>query len=400
LNPLPAFLFAALTLAGQSAPPPEPLPRSEEEREKVIAVIHRRAANAAARSAEKRRLATELSEIGRVYLAEGQVGRATELLGEAYGLDEENGLVLAVLTLAYVRAEDFDSARFYLHRAEERVTQAPPEAYGVLGDIYYALNRLDDAVVAWGESVRFGGQDPPLLRRLARARDELALTRGQRTLTLDHFSIFADPAISETVVRRAGASLEAAYREQSSFFGAGLPGSQIVILYAGRAYFSLVSVPDWVSGLFDGKIRVSVEPEETAPSPVSAVLFHELAHALVRHVSHDRAPGWLHEGLAQWWEGKRIPHREVKAALGTRRPPSIETLERSFRGKLDRASARSSYAQALSLVEYLIALRGPGAVACVAGRLAEGLSISDALQAETGFSPGEIFDGWKRWAGL
>ncbi|MGH9365602.1 MAG: peptidase MA family metallohydrolase [Thermoanaerobaculia bacterium] len=397
---LPAGLLASLVLAGQAAPPSGPPPQLERDRENAIASIHRRAAAVSPNTLAARLLAAELSEIGRAYLAEGQIGRATELLSEAYGLDEEDGLVLAELTLAYVRAEDFDSARFYLHRAEEKVTRAPPEAFGVLGDVYYALHRLDDAVVAWGECVRFGGQDPPLLRRFARARDELALTRGQRSLAFEHFSIFADPAVSEELVRRAGEHLEQAYRTHAEFFGARLPGPQVVVLYAGRAYFSLVSVPDWVSGLFDGKIRVCVGPEEVVESPVVAVLSHELAHALIRQSSRDRAPGWLHEGLAQYLEGKRLPRREVKAALGRNAARSIEALEGNFHRTLDRVSARSSYAQALSLVEYLIAMRGPGAVACAVASLGEGLPMSDALQAETGLTPAELFVAWKAWAGI
>ena len=34
------------------------------------------------------------------------------------------------------------------------------------------------------------------------------------------------------------------------------------------------------------------------------LLSHELAHAFIRQASGGRAPGWLHEGLAQWAEGQ------------------------------------------------------------------------------------------------
>src|SRR5229473_8651174 len=47
-------------------------------------------------------------------------------------------------------------------------------------------------------------------------------------------------------------------------------------------------------------------------------LAHELAHAFVRRASRDRAPAWLHEGLAQWWEGKRLLPAELRAALAGR----------------------------------------------------------------------------------
>ena len=392
-----ATLLAAVALAFPAAFPQQPAPAGGEDREREVAALHRRTESALRGTPDARDLAESLAAIGRLFLAEGETGRAIELLGEAYGLDEENGLTLAELTLAYVRAGDFDSARFYLQRAEPRATRAPPEIYGVLGDVYDAFHRLEDAVAAWSEFVRFGGQDPKLLARLARARDELAVTRGQRAIRLEHFAVFADPAVPESVARRAGEALETAYREQASFLGAQLLRPQVVVLYGGRAWFSLVSVPDWVSGVYDGKIRVSVEAD--APAALSGVLAHELAHALLRLSTRDRAPGWLHEGLAQWLEGRRIPRREIRAAAGARPAESLAALDARFHGPLDRTAARASYAQALAIVEYLAVVRGEQALACLVAALKEGASFAEALRAEAGLSTEELFSGWRSWAG-
>lgn len=383
-----------LLLTGQA------VPASEPAREKAIAALQHRAESATPGSPEAARLGDELAAIGRAYLDEEQTGRAIELLSEAYGLDEQNGLVLSELTLAHVRASDFETARFYLQLAEDRLESAPPEIYGVLGEIYYAMNRLDDAVLAWGEFVRFGGQDPGRLRSLQHARDELAVTRGQRSFLGDHFSIFADPDVSDATVRLASQDLESAYRRESEFFGSSFTAPQVVVLYAGRSYFSLVSVPDWVSGVFDGKIRVCVETREGAERAFSAVLVHELAHALIRQRSRDRAPGWLHEGLSQWWEGRRLPRSEMKEVLGPRGHISLEALEASFRSKLDRRAARASYAHALSLVEFLMAQRGEGVISCLLEDLGAGEDFPTALRAQAGLTPAELYRQWRAWAGV
>lgn len=392
------ILAALLVLAGQEAPGPVAPPGAARDR--AIAALHARAATARPGSTAAARLAEELERLGAAYLAEGALGPATELLSEAYALDEENGLVLAELTLCYLRAEDLDSARFYLRLAEERVSRAPPEIYGALGDAYLGLHRLDDAVRAWSEFVRFGGSDPALLARLARARDELAVSRGQRSLSFDHFTIFADAGVEEDLVRQAGRDLESAYAEQAVVLGKRLDAPQVVILYSGRAYFSLVSAPEWASGAFDGKIRVSVEPGGSGAAPTS-VLAHELAHALIRSGSGERAPGWFHEGLAQWCEGRRIPPREIRSTLGAHAAPTMASLEESFGRRLARPAARACYAQALSLVEFLVEARGSGAVACILDRLERrGGRFADALREETGLSEKELFAGWKKWAGV
>jgi Peptidase MA superfamily len=374
---------------------------SGQDREARVAALQRRAASAVAGTPEARAVAEEMGRIGSELLAAGETGPALELLGEAYGLDEGNGRVLAELTLASVRAEDLDAARFYLERVGGGAEGAPPEVYRELGEELVRRQRLEDAALAWGEAARLSapGQDPATLTRLARLRDELAVSRGQRTRSTEHFQIFADPAVADEVVRKAAEGLEASYAAMALLLRTPLLPSQIVILYSGRDYFSLVSVPDWVAGIFDGKIRVSVDSGDGDGSASRAVLTHELAHAVLRRAAGDRAPGWLHEGFAQWSEGRRMPRRELASAVSAGSAPTAAALEASLRGPLDRRGARSRYAQALSLVEHLVEVRGDGALLCVVARLGEGATMDEALMSETGWSEEELFASWKRWAG-
>ena len=247
--------------------------------------------------------------------------------------------------------------------------------------------------------MRLGGQDPALLRRLARARDEFAAARGQRSLSTEHFAVFAEPAVPDALVRSAADDLEAAHRAQSSFFGAPLAARQVVILYGGRGFFALASVPDWVSGVYDGKIRVALRPNAAEPGVLSGVLAHELAHALMRQLSGDRAPAWLHEGLAQWLEGRRLTRSELRRETGKQAARSIEDLEGNLPRPMDRVQARALYAQSLSLIEYVAQARGEGALACLVSRLSDGEPLADALRAETGWTSAQLYSGWKVWAG-
>ena len=387
-----------LLLAGTARPAPTAAPADPLHAR--VQTLRRRSEGVRPGTPEAGSIAGELGQIGRGYLEKGDTGRAVELLEEAYGWDEENGLVLALLTLAYVRRGDFPFARFYLDLAEQRAPRAPPQAYEVLGEVYYSLNRLEDAVVAWEHFQRIGGESPATLRQLSKLRQELALASGQRHFENERFSFFWDPAISAPVVEKIADRLAAIYDEQSTFFGTDLPTAQIVILYAGRSYFSLVSVPDWVSGVFDGKIRVSLDPDGGVTPELTVVLAHELAHSFVRQASADRAPGWLHEGLAQWWEGKRIPVSEMRQEFRGRSPHSLSEMEGNLAKRADRAAARTNYVQALAVVEYLFEHHGSGAVACLTRGLGEGRSFAEALRAETGLTPEELSRRWKEWAKL
>jgi tetratricopeptide (TPR) repeat protein len=391
---------ALLLAAAMPAPETTPTAPTVDPLHSRVQALRRRSHEALPGTAQGRAIATELGQIGREYLEKGDPGRAVELLEEAYGWDDENGYVLALLTLAYIRREEFSFARFYLDLAEQRAPRAPPQVYEVLGEVYYSLNRLEDAVLAWEHVRRLGGDSPAMLRRLLKVRQELALASGQRHLESEKFSFFWDAQISPESVERISDALASAYREQSAFFGTELPGTQIVILYAGRSYFSLVSVPDWVSGVFDGKIRVSIDPDGGLAPELSSVLAHELAHSFIRHASADRAPGWLHEGLAQWWEGKRIAVNDLRGEFRGRPLHSVAELEANLARRSDRAASRSNYVEALALLEYLFERHGGGAVACLVRDLGNGRTLAEALRAETGLTPEDLFRRWKEWARL
>jgi len=392
-------VLAAVAIGGAVPEPSVPVPPPGVARDRAVAALRSRAVTAVPGSSEAARVAAGMERIGAACLAENDLARASELLSEAYTLDEDNGLVLAELTLCYLRADDDASARFYLRRTEERAVHAPPEAYAVLGDVYLGLHRLDDAVFAWEECVRLGGTDPAVLERLARARDELAVSRGQRSRRFDHFVIYADPDVEERAVETVGTELEAAYARQTELFGTRLTSPQVVVLYAGRAYFALASVPDWSSGFYDGKIRVSVDSGAPGPGPI-AVLRHELAHALLR-AAGTRFPAWFHEGIAQWCEGRRLPVRDVRGAIAPVPASSSRDLDRLLASRRSRSAVRAGYAQALSLIEFLVATRGIGAIACLVDDVAvRGSAFGDALEGEAGITEVELFGRWRRWAGV
>lgn len=392
------LVAAALVGGAGSAMARDPAPGDELARR--LASVRRRAEKVDPGGADARSLADELGRIGTGYLARGDAGRAVELLEEAYAWDGENGLLLAELTLAHLRSGNFPFARFYLELAEAQAPQAPPEAYSVLGDVYLSLHRLDDAVLAWEQAERLGEQDPALIARLSRARQELSVTAGQRFLGADLFSFHYDASIPTETVERISEVLARSYREQSEFLQTSLPSGQAVILYGGRSYFSLVSIPEWVSGVYDGKIRVCLDPAGGVTPQLEGVLAHELAHALIRRASRDRAPGWLHEGLAQWFEGKRLVRTEVREVFRGRPPQPLSRMEGNLARRAARAEARANYGEALGLVEYLVSRRGEGALKCLVQAFAGGAASEDALSREAALTPEQLVEGWKAWIGI
>ncbi|HEY6148054.1 MAG TPA: hypothetical protein VIZ69_10165, partial [Thermoanaerobaculia bacterium] len=388
-------LALILALSGASPTPSD----STETLDARLAALRR--AEQSARPPAPRVLAAELADIGSGYLEADRLGPAIELLEEAVARAPEDPRSLARLVLALTRREDYEFARSYLDLAEQRAPAAAESGlYAEIGNRFAASHRMDAAAVAWDLYRRSGGEDPSVLARLDRARRELSATPGQRSLASDRFTIFADEAVPEADMARIEDSLSREYDRQAELFGAPLKGPQVVVVHAGRRYFSLISIPDWVSGVFDGKIRVSLDAARPLTPQAESVLAHELAHAFIRQTSGGRAPGWLHEGLAQWCSGRRIPRAEFRREFGSAKPRSLAEMEGNLAPDFDPQRARANYAEALGLVEYLMARRGEGSVFCLVRDLGAGAELTEALRREASMTPAELVAGWKAWCGL
>ncbi|MEP7131612.1 MAG: hypothetical protein ABI914_00510 [Acidobacteriota bacterium] len=223
----------------------------------------------------------------------------------------------------------------------------------------------------------------------------------QRVRTSDRLSLYTDASIEDSVATRVEEHLESELAKLAAFFSSPDDvGTHVVILYEGRAYFSLVSIPKWVSGIFDGKIRVSIESPARWSNELAGVLSHELAHSYLRSVSRGHAPAWLHEGLGQWFQAQRIPRGELRQWFARHEVLSLEQMDALLVRRTDRERTRDVYLEAFGLTEFLIDEKGPGVIACLVRDLADGVSFHEALRRETGLSPRDLVSHWKRAIGL
>jgi len=364
--------------------------------EEDLARLRQRASGPRPPSASE--IARELDHVALAFLDRGEIGRAIELFSEASERDPASGTSLAHLALAYVRNSDFEFGRATLDLAAS-VPNAPAPPFCEIGSLYAQAHRLDDAMAAWESCRRLGGPTASFAGPLEAARAELSVMGRTRSLEADRFTIIADARIPEDLLRHVGDHLIAEDSRPDAVLRSAASSRQVVVLYAGRTFFTLVSIPDWVSGVFDGKIRIAVDPASPLTPALQSVLTHELTHSTVRELSRDRAPGWLHEGLAQWCEGRRLPREDLRKMFARRALLPLRDLEASF-VRTDFEAARASYAEGLGLVEFLLEQRGPGAVVCVLADLAAGSAIDSALSAETGWDATTLLEAWARSAGL
>ncbi len=135
-------------------------------------------------------------------------------------------------------------------------------------------------------------------------------------------------------------------------------------------------------------------------------LAHELTHLVITRVSRNRAPIWLHEGIAKLlerrWRGDR---------LGALTPEEAYLLDRATReGRLiplrrfhpsvahlpNQEDAALAYAQVLSLMQYLEQKLGHSWTRQLLERIGKDQSIDDALVALSKFRLRRLYLWWRQ----
>jgi len=257
------------------------------------------------------------------------------------------------------------------------------EFHELLGDLRNREERVDQALREWQEAFKLEPTD--------RVREKIL--KGQREMhaggdydlgTTVHFNVRYDGDVDRSLAREVMDYLEVQYWELSDRLRHAPPQPITVLLYPTRDFREVTRSPEWVGGLYDGKIRVPLGGLSRLDDRAKGVLAHELTHAVVHSKTRGHCPRWLHEGLAQLADGRRATRadgREVAKLLSTGPPERW-------------AAGGFSYPAALSLTNYLVEQRGFDGLVWTLESLAKGADIDAALRRTYGFDYVAICGRW------
>lgn len=144
-------------------------------------------------------------------------------------------------------------------------------------------------------------------------------------------------------------------------------------------------LPRFARALFlRDSIFIPISPAGEQVRVLERAVRHEYAHAVVAQLSHRRAPAWLDEGLAQYFEGiTPDEERRMREALDS---PTCSTLSPSFAGlvhgftDLSEDCARKAYAYSYRAVRELIMREGMSKMLAYLRSISSGEDIDLAFQ--------------------
>jgi tetratricopeptide (TPR) repeat protein len=306
-------------------------------------------ANVATQSRSGAQEIDALNEAGWRAVQNRDGGRAAALFGEALSRRPNDAvLLLGAGVAAHLEGRGAD-ALMLLKRAI-RLDPTLVEASILLGELAFQDGDVDLAIQTYEAALEHSARDARLARRLEEWRKDADAHRSFEEVRYDRFRVRFEGRADQSLAIRAATLLDNAFRRIGQTLGSFPSQPVIVVLYTEQQFRDVTKAPEWSIGHYDGRVRLPVRGALEDPALFERVLIHELTHAMVSSIAPRGVPAWLHEGLAQHFEGEdpQAAHRRV----GITGALPLRLLEGSF-SRLNAAQAQVAYDQSLLAVDVM-----------------------------------------------
>ncbi len=337
---------------------------------------------------------------------QGNLEEAIKELKEALQLDAANLQFQHNLARLYLRVA---ADAYRAHRSEatkEAIDQAlaisprEAQAYALLGELEYDRQRLKEARAAWEEALAINPDLEAVHERLKQLNQELPVESRFERLSQAYFDLRYTGELNHP----AGFDIRDALLEARRIVGADFQiwptHKLVVLLYSAEQFRQLrQDTPDWVSGQYDGKIRVPLPGKALNREAVLHTLTHEYTHAIVHEAVGNRVPTWLNEGLAEYeaYKHQQPPWPLLRKAQAEDRLISFEQLDAHFSYELSAEEVALAYQQSHSLVCYLVERYGFWRIRRLLKALREGTALETIWNTEFHIKPARLESEWRTW---
>ena len=258
-----------------------------------------------------------------------------------------------------------------------------PALLELRGDLMNRREQVEDALRSWREAFEQSANDR-LRQKMLKAERELQAGRDYALTTSSHFNLRYDGQVDSQLTDAMTEFLEELYWSMADTFDLAPRQPITVVLYPEQEFRDVTQLPEWVGGVYDGKVRLPLGGLRRLDPVARRLLTHELTHVFVHAKTRGHAPRWLHEGLAQRLEGRHLSVRDrqgIRQRLHDRAPAEWE-------------SQGFSYPIALSLTSHLELRSGFHGLLRVLHQLGEGTDLNEALRSVYGSPYDELCRDW------
>ncbi len=178
-------------------------------------------------------------------------------------------------------------------------------------------------------------------------------------------------------VERALYLLDKIYMDISSELGIAPPKKIKVTLYTEKEFYDITGFPPWIGGMYDGIIHLPLANSNPEDPSFEKVIAHELTHAYLHNITKGKCPTWLHEGLAQYFDGTSLNNREeIINSLERNEIPPITSPSFII---MEKSQTFLLYQLSLATVLFLKERGSMGSISFFIKEIGEGKGIDEAF---------------------
>jgi len=297
----------------------------------------------------------------------------------------------------YFKSRDYGLAREVLKDAlaqDARNTLA----YELLGDIEYIEGNLNQALVQYKQAFQIQSRQN-LKEKLKKVLADVQETQNYLTDQDDLFIIKYPKTCERKEIHKLKTVLRDQYKKLSREFGYYFKQPLVVAVYGPQQFAKVTELPHWVSGTYDGNVRVPFCSSWIKEEDTRAATLHEMTHAFVTGISQGQALAWIQEGLAVY-EETGIKKRDgivFRAAVktGTLFPLDQLTNEKKINFEKDPLLITLFYEQSYEFTAYLARRFGWVKIKELLVEFSRGKNADEAFQAVYSISPDGLEKAWK-----
>lgn len=298
--------------------------------------------------------------------------------------------------------QHLDAKAFYTLREALQYDPQSASTLMLLGEVCYKLQHVGWALYYFREAHR---TDPErfgtLEERIERLEREAAVEGEFERQDYGTFDIRYDGDLKDFDLKALRENLSDAYYTVGGLLGY-YPARRIVVLvYSPEDFAGIRSMPEWVAGIYDGKIRVPAT-KDMKDLEVRRLIRHEYTHAVVGDLSKDKCAVWLNEGLAKYMEYYKLgsgradddPGALLKKQFRAGKLVPFDELQGEFIKIKGRDKVSLAYEQAHSIVSYIVDAYGMWKIKRMLARYAEGEDTTTVLGREFHQTPARFEKEW------
>lgn len=307
-------------------------------------------------------------------------------------VDRVPPLLVKLRAHALVQSKRSDDARELLVKLAQSDIgdqRKDPETFYQLGELLAEAGDYDRAIRAYKKA---DSQSPLKLsgNRIKQLEMEKELASSFLNYQTRHFDLRYPASTDQRYARELGTVLEAERKRLQAWIPLRSNKKVEVHLFPLRQFITSFSSSVAVVGLFDGRVRVPFADLESLDPAIISILSHELAHAMITEYTHDRAPKWFQEGLAQHIQMVQDFVNPIPDLHRTSRVLAFPVIEMVLAGFGSAQLVELAYSEASWVVHFIEARYGAAGIKRLLDAFKRGLPTDQAIRKAFRISAAEF----------